>query len=262
MNTNTAPAILPDCDLAHLATPELAALPADNDTCPDPIEPPGLPVLASAPEPREDAPRREVRMIPDPRAVGYGVTDTGAIVKYLGGPVTVEVRPSWVRTKRGEGQRYLRVAIPQPDGSTWYARVHTLVAMAWHGPRPEGAIARHLSDDRSDNRPANIAWGTYTDNLREAYDNGRRRTALTAELVRILREAHARIGGTAEETIEAVEAVHGPLPCSLSAATAAITGRTWTHLPMPATPAEDVRGSDDTPATLSHAASAVPAWVA
>lgn len=254
MNTNTAPSILPflpDCDLATLVPAPMAVLPADNDTCPDKDPAPALP---------------EMRPIPDPRAEGLYATIDGQIVRLRGDKV-VPLAAYWAWTNgRVKSCRYLRVDVAQPDGSRWRPRVHSLIALAWLGPRPPGAVLRHLDDNRANNRPDNLAHGTQGENMTDPARIAAGAVKLTPEIVRLLRETHARIGGPARAAVEAVEAAYGPLPCSHSAAEAATLGRTWAHLPMPAA-SEDVPESDVTPATLptgglSHAASAVPAWVA
>lgn len=38
--------------------------------------------------------------------------------------------------------------------------VHTLVCLAFHGPRPEGCTADHINNDRADNRAINLRWST------------------------------------------------------------------------------------------------------
>lgn len=42
--------------------------------------------------------------------------------------------------------------------------VHTAVCVAFHGPRPDGQLVRHLDGDPLNNRSDNLAWRTYTDN--------------------------------------------------------------------------------------------------
>lgn len=49
--------------------------------------------------------------------------------------------------------------------------VHRLVAEAFIGPSG-GRICRHLNDVPDDNRPANLAWGTYSDNTHDRVRNG------------------------------------------------------------------------------------------
>lgn len=61
--------------------------------------------------------------------------------------------------------------------------VHSLVALTFHGERPDGMEIRHLNGNQQDNRPCNLAYGTHTEN--EA-DKGRR-TMLTDEQVREIR---------------------------------------------------------------------------
>lgn len=57
--------------------------------------------------------------------------------------------------------------------------IHTLVAMAWHGPRPDGQECRHLNGDPTDNRPENLAWGTRAENMADMVRHGRGKVART-----------------------------------------------------------------------------------
>lgn len=52
-------------------------------------------------------------------------------------------------------------------------RVHSLMLTAFVGPRPEGMVARHLDDNRSNNIIENLAWGTPLENSQDKYRNGR-----------------------------------------------------------------------------------------
>jgi hypothetical protein len=52
-------------------------------------------------------------------------------------------------------------------------KVHQLVAEAFCGPKPfEDAEARHLNDRRLDNRAINLAWGSRSQNAKDAVRNG------------------------------------------------------------------------------------------
>jgi len=52
--------------------------------------------------------------------------------------------------------------------------VSHLVADAFLPPSgPTDTVVRHLNDIKIDNRVENLAWGTYSDNLRDAYRNGK-----------------------------------------------------------------------------------------
>lgn len=46
-----------------------------------------------------------------------------------------------------------------------------LVLTAFDKPRPKGALALHFDDDQTNNRIDNLRWGTYSDNLDDAYRN-------------------------------------------------------------------------------------------
>lgn len=50
--------------------------------------------------------------------------------------------------------------------------VHQLVLLAYAGPRPARAVARHLNGRALDNRPGNLAWGTHAENAQDAVRHG------------------------------------------------------------------------------------------
>ena len=53
------------------------------------------------------------------------------------------------------------------------AKIHHLVAQAFHGPRPASAeCVRHLDDCRTNNRPTNLAYGTIAQNVSDSINNG------------------------------------------------------------------------------------------
>lgn len=54
--------------------------------------------------------------------------------------------------------------------------VHHLVAEAFIGPRPLGYDTRHLNDVKHDNRAANLAYGTRSENQLDAVRNGTHKT--------------------------------------------------------------------------------------
>lgn len=51
-------------------------------------------------------------------------------------------------------------------------QVHRLVLLAFVGPAPEGHEACHRNDTPSDNRLANLYWGTRADNMQDRLRNG------------------------------------------------------------------------------------------
>ena len=50
--------------------------------------------------------------------------------------------------------------------------VHKLVLLAFVGPTPKGHECLHGNGDPSDNRLANLRWGTRADNIRDAVRHG------------------------------------------------------------------------------------------
>jgi hypothetical protein len=51
--------------------------------------------------------------------------------------------------------------------------VHTLVAEAFLGPRPNGLDVRHKNDIKTDCRAGNLEYGTRSQNMKDAVKNGR-----------------------------------------------------------------------------------------
>ena len=79
--------------------------------------------------------------------------------------------------------------------------MHRLVLEAFRGiPKEKGIVGRHLNDVRTDNRLENLEWGTYSDNMNDAYRNGGRRipSSLTEEQVREIRDSEGTVREIAE----------------------------------------------------------------
>jgi hypothetical protein len=51
-------------------------------------------------------------------------------------------------------------------------RVHKAVLLAFHGLRPDAAVGRHLDGDLTNNEASNLAWGTQSENIRDAVRHG------------------------------------------------------------------------------------------
>lgn len=66
--------------------------------------------------------------------------------------------------------------------------VHQLVALTFHGPRPEGQDVRHLDGNPLNNRAENLAYGTRTDNILDVYRIGKAWRTLTIDDVRNIRQ--------------------------------------------------------------------------
>ncbi len=71
---------------------------------------------------------------------------------------------------------YVQLGVPEFPGAKKRIRryLHDLVLTAFAGPRPAGAVARHLNDIRTDNRIENLVWGSRSENQMDAFRNGKR----------------------------------------------------------------------------------------
>lgn len=161
----------------------------------------------------------------------YAVSELGEVWSRKRG-VWTKLRPTI--TSKG----YARLTLIL-DGVKSSMRVNRIVAEAWHGPAPfAGAVARHLDDDKSNNVPTNIAWGTVSQNSHDAIRNGRADPAsngkkgakkisghlsssckLSWQVVRLLRDRVA--------SGESVPAVARDLGIERSNAYLIILGKTW-----------------------------------
>lgn len=70
-----------------------------------------------------------------------------------------------------KGKRYLTVGL-RNNGSCKTFYVHTLVLVAFRGPRPDGYVARHLNGNKMDNRLENLEWGTQRENVGDSIWHG------------------------------------------------------------------------------------------
>lgn len=64
------------------------------------------------------------------------------------------------------------------NGKSISRGVHTLVCDAFHGPKPDGHIVGHKDDNPANNVPDNLEWITYSQNMKQAFDRGRKFSSL------------------------------------------------------------------------------------
>ena len=75
----------------------------------------------------------------------------------------------WHLLKPWQDQRgYLRIKLRGSSGRTQSRLVHRMILEAFVGLRPQSYECRHLNDDKSDNRIANLRWGTRRENIEDA----------------------------------------------------------------------------------------------
>lgn len=78
-----------------------------------------------------------------------------------------------IRTKdqHDNGNGYFYVTLFMNNQAS-HLYVHRLVLLAFVGPCPDGMEARHLNGVRSDNRLANLAWGSKLENAADMQAHG------------------------------------------------------------------------------------------
>jgi hypothetical protein len=104
----------------------------------------------------------------------------------------VQARPT------GPGGRYLGLMLSRP-GLRLQVKVHKLVLLAFHGPRPSpNHVGAHGNGNAFDNCEENLRWATYEENEADKQRHGttcqgeRHHAAkLTAETVREIRRLHS-----------------------------------------------------------------------
>lgn len=76
-------------------------------------------------------------------------------------------------TQGGIAGRYRKVKV-YPNGSKEpeMRYTHELICRAFHGAPKTGQVVLHRRDDRLDNRPSQLRWGTQSENIQSAWDNG------------------------------------------------------------------------------------------
>ena len=81
------------------------------------------------------------------------------------------------------------------DGIIHQMKVHQVVALAFHGPCPEGQEVRHRPDrDVTNNRPENLCYGTKRDNFLDSVEDGTHKELRKTECPRghLLQEPNLR----------------------------------------------------------------------
>lgn len=117
---------------------------------------------------------------PAPDAPGYEVSLDGEVQSLDRWVIYKDGRTGFYQGKvleqtlvpTGSGKLYLTVTLTTRSGRRKNWRVGNLVLTAHVGPKPfPSAVARHLNDDSLDNRLANLAWGTQSQNMHDRYRN-------------------------------------------------------------------------------------------
>ncbi len=164
---------------------------------------------------------------PIPGCPGYFAGSDGTIWSAMPGQGGRYESMHQLRPCRDKGG-YLRVSLRGFKQRRGYF-VHTLVALAFNGLRPDGMVSRHRNGNKDDNRPENIVYGTHAENIADRHAHGKtvrgERSHLSKlsesqalEILRRLRDGEGQ-ASLAREFGIGVSAVWGLK-----------TGRTWSHL--------------------------------
>lgn len=105
---------------------------------------------------------------PIPGQSGYEVSDLGRVLTHK--PCRNLPTPRLMKV-RLDSHGYPIVGLTT-GRTTRKFKVHSLVLLAFVGPRPSGADARHLDGSRDNNRLSNLSWGSRSDNLRDSVGHG------------------------------------------------------------------------------------------
>jgi hypothetical protein len=108
-----------------------------------------------------------------------------------------------------------------------------LICSAFHGADYGGKIVAHKNDIKIDDRPENLYWATYSENLSDAYKNGRHkvscsggsngRSKLSEDCVILIREMAASGEWSQKELAEM-------FGISASVVSSIVKRRTWRHI--------------------------------
>ena len=95
----------------------------------------------------------------------YSVGDDGTVLSYARDPQGTALKGYAL----GAGYRAVGI-YAEENAKPQTHLVHRLVCRAFHGPPPsdEHTDVRHLDGDKTNNRASNLAWGTRSENMRDA----------------------------------------------------------------------------------------------
>lgn len=136
-------------------------------------------------------------------------------------------RPKEARIRKLKVDRYgYNTVTLRVGGTRKHFTVSYLVAVAWHGERPEGCEVRHLNGDSSNDRPDNLTWGTPLENSNDKEVHG---TKVKGEAINTakLTEDDVRSILASDEPVADLAASYG---VSIGTIYHIKQGRTWKHV--------------------------------
>lgn len=87
---------------------------------------------------------------------------------------TIRFKDTGHETKGGVAGSYRRVSVvtDKKKGTRRLVYVHDLVCRAFHGKPGNDQVVLHKDDDKLNCRASNLAWGSQSDNIKDAHANG------------------------------------------------------------------------------------------
>ena len=90
----------------------------------------------------------------------YEISDDGRVRSLLG-------HGCYMSPGTSQGYQFV---ILRKNGVPHNRRVHTLVAAAFLGPRPQGLVVNHIDHNRANNHYTNLEYVSHTENMRKAVE--------------------------------------------------------------------------------------------
>lgn len=118
---------------------------------------------------------------PVPGFPDYMVSDHGRVMSYWHRWKAPRLLRGHPDSRPGGG--YQQVYLTSPNGGK-HRTVHSLVAEAFHGPRPAGMQVRHLDGNKRNNAASNLRYGTPAENALDAVEHGTHPNGSKVECIR------------------------------------------------------------------------------
>lgn len=105
----------------------------------------------------------------------YQVSDTGKVksLKRItrNNFYSNQIKHDFILKPNTDRGNYKYVALSK-NAKTKSIKVHTLVLIAFVGPKPKGMCCRHIDGSRDNNNKHNLCWGTYKENQHDRRIHG------------------------------------------------------------------------------------------
>lgn len=166
-----------------------------------------------------------------PQLPGYRAGSDGSV--WSRRPINGKgpLKDNWRQLNPTEDSKGRLVVTIRVDGKGRQYQVHTLILLAFVGPKPPGMQCRHFPDANPKNcRRENLQWGTQKQNAEDSIAQGIQikgekchRSKLTAEQVIEIRKSHTGKRGEHSRLAK----IYGIAPTNICGI---VTGKTWKHL--------------------------------